>query len=50
MLAGYASHLHIQSLLHHRQKFLKDDIVFQATWMGIEGMRKEDSTKEKKLK
>jgi len=50
ILAGYASHLHIQSLLHHRQKFLKDDVVFQATWMGIEGMRKEYSTKEKKLK
>lgn len=52
LLAGYASYLHIQSLLHHRQKFLKDDIVFKITWMGIEGMRKEDSpaTKEHKLK
>ena len=49
MLAGYASHLHIQSLLHHRQKFLKDDIVFQATWMGIEGMRKVDHAKDKSM-
>ena len=47
ILAGYASHLHIQSLLHHRQKFLKDDIVFEITWMGIEGMRKAEPAKNK---
>jgi len=49
ILAGYASHLHIQSLLHHRQKFLKDDIVFHITWMGIEGVRKDNHPGKNKL-
>merc|ERR1719215_2458586 len=39
LCAGYATHLHIQGCIYHRQVFLRDKIEFQITWMGIEAKR-----------
>ena len=46
LLAGYATHLHIQSCIHHRQRFLKDDVTFKVSWIGIEAQRQEQPKKQ----
>lgn len=46
LLAGYATYLHIQSCIHHRQIFLKKDIEFQQTWLGVEAMRPSITTQK----
>ena len=47
ILAGYATHIHIQSCIFHRQIFLKDEIKFRMTWVGIEATRKDIKEKIK---
>ena len=39
ILAGYATHLHIQNSIHHRQLFLQEPVSMEITWMGIEASR-----------
>ena len=35
LLAGYATHLHIQSCILQRALFLNEDIMFRMSWIGI---------------
>ena len=46
ILAGYATHLHIQSCIHHRQTYLKEDVEFCLTWIGLETVRTDAKTKK----
>ena len=47
LLAGYATHLHIQSCIHHRQMFLNDDVIVKVTWIGVEAQRQTHPKKTK---
>ena len=53
LLAGYATHLHIQLCIHRRQLFLDETVEFRTSWIGIEAVRPKkylakDSKVEKK--
>ena len=50
LLAGYATHLHIQSCIHHRQIYLKEEVEFQLTWIGLEVKRLVVQQPKEKLK
>ena len=47
ILVGYGNHLHIQAKIYHRQKYLKDDVELQYTFIGIEAKRNETKSKNK---
>ena len=50
LLAGYATHLHIQSCIHHRQIYLKEEVEFKLTWIGLEVKRLVVQQSKEKLK